>query len=380
MKINKIQDAGYKIHDTDCIMPLASCLLHHVSCIMPLASCLLYHYRPPCHLFFIGVRFSEEIREVKILRHESIPSLVVLFFVLFWALISGEAHGEEKQKEEIRIQAKGLEYNRATFTAISGEVAINPAYTGSITEVRFTTPEGEPLKEQPRAKVAEMKDGWYRVSVPDAISKGASLQVVGDVGILELSPNKKPSSKGASSEGAAGLRPISEPLVFTNGRCSTTFYIPQTNISQPTKFRVGIFDWAKNEYIVGNIVALKSDQVAVSFRELPNTVVSKEGKIVAILARPDGDPLEMDAKGWGYNIIMNFDPLITEPAPMKLEIFGLSPDTKVRVTLKPIEGQTIKPLTNVLTVAQINSGALVATVSTTIAAPQPLNILVEPME
>ena len=314
------------------------------------------------------------------MRHKSIPSFVVLSFALFWALVCGEAYGEEEQKEEVRIQAKGLEYNQATFTAISGEVAINPAYTGRVTEVRFTTSEGEPLKEQPKAKVAETEDGWYRVSVPEAISKGASLQVVGDIGILELSPKKKPSPKAASSEGGGGLKPISEPLIFTNGVCSTTFYIPQLDISQPTKFRVGILDWAKNEYIVGNIVALKSDQVAVSFRELPNTVVSKEGEIRAILARPDGDPLEVDAKGWGYNIIMNFDPLVTEPAPMKLEVFGLPPDTKVRVTLKPIEGQTIKPLTNVLTVAQINSGALVATVSTTIAAPQPLNILVEPIE
>ncbi len=314
--------------------------------------------------------------------HKSILSLLVLFFALFWPLVSGETYGEEKGEEKIIIQAKGLEYSRATFTTISGEVAINPAYTGRITEVRFTTPEGNPLKEQPRVKVVGTGDGWYKLSIPDAISKDASFQVMGDIGILQLSPSpkKKPSTRGASSEGVGGLKPISEPLIFTNGICNTSFYIPQMDISQPTKFKIGIFDWAKNEYIVGNVVALKSDQVAVSFTELSNTVVSKEGEIVAILARPDGDPLEVEAKGWGYNIIMNFDPLVTEPTPMKLEIFGLSPDTKVRVTLKPIEGQTIKPLANVLTVAQINSGALVATVSTTIAAPQPLNILVEPVE
>src|SRR3972149_314418 len=126
---------------------------------------------------------------------------------------------------------------------------------------------------------------------------------------------------------------------------------------------MGILDFKDDKFINGEIIAIKNNQVAVNFHDLPPTVVNKDGMIRVSLKTPDGSFLGADLKAWGYNILV-----------------GEIEDAKLKFTFLPLPEQDITPNTKTLTVKDINKGTPIAKIVTSIPGDQPLSVLVEKVD
>jgi hypothetical protein len=259
-------------------------------------------------------------------------------------------------------------YTEVELTSVDGEIFINPLYTGKVSTVRTIDKNGL-IGQKVDIEVRIMTDGWRKFSLPQAAAGAYGVIVSGDDGILKIS---RPADTAAPSGGE--LKSIKK-LVIEFGYLSTVFSFPSMNILEPGKVELGLLNNADNKFINGSIVAMKPDQAAVEFQDLPATVVNKEGMLRVSLKGPGGTFVNADIPAWGYNIIVSETDIDT-PAPITAEVFGLPDDAEIRFDFSSLTGQVIDPSTKILTVGEINKGAAVSTITTKIGGAQPLTVTV----
>ena len=260
-------------------------------------------------------------------------------------------------------------YTEVELTSLDGEIFINPLYTGKVSTVRTIDKNGL-IGQKVDIEVRIMTDGWRKFSLPQIAGGAYGVIVSGDEGILKIS---KPAETAAPSGGV--LKSIRK-LVIEFGYLSTVFSFPSMNIFEPSKVELGVLNNADNKFINGSIVAMKPDQAAVEFQDLPATVVNKEGMMRVSLKEPGGTFINSDIQAWGYNIIVSETDIDT-PAPITAEVFGLPDNAEIRFDFSSLTGQVISPSTKILTVGEINKGTPVSTITTKIGGAQPLTVTVK---
>ena len=263
--------------------------------------------------------------------------------------------------------ASGPQYTEIEFTSLDGEIYVNPLYTGKITSVR-TINESGLLGQKVDIEVRAMTCGWRKFSLPGAASGSYGVIVSGENGILKIS---KPQTPPTSSGELGTLKKV----LIEFGYLNTTFTFPPQNVLEPAKYEIGLLDNTDNGFINGNIIAMKSDQAAAEFIDLPGSVVNASGNMRVSLKKPGGTFFNSDIPAWGYNIIVP-ETDIGSPAPITAEVFGLPDDAEIRFDFSSLSGQVIDPSTKILTVGEINKGSTVSTITTKIGGAQPLTVTV----
>ncbi|MGH7800832.1 MAG: hypothetical protein ACREOW_09430 [Thermodesulfobacteriota bacterium] len=279
---------------------------------------------------------------------------------------------QQATKEKGKSSLETATYTQVEFNSLVGEIFVNPRYTGRITTIRTFLKDGSP-RDNPVVNVRETKDGWEKVVVSESESDAVELIATGKKGSLKIS-----LSKGEAPSEVDKLQSLGQ-VVITFGLLSTTLIVPDKKITKPSGFEMGILDFKGDKFINGDIIAIKSNQVAVNFHDLPPTVVNKDGIIRVSLKTPDGSFLGADLKAWGYNILVG-EIDVGKPLPIKAEVFGLPEDAKLKFTFEPLPEQNITPNTKTLTVKEINEGTSIAKIVTSIPGAQPLSVVVEKVD
>jgi len=261
------------------------------------------------------------------------------------------------------------QYTEAVLASLDGEIYINPKYTGKVSAVRTIDKNGL-LGEKVGVETRIMTDGWRKFSLPLSMSGAYGVIVSGDEGILKLSRSETPYT-GPGGE----LKSINDDIIEF-GSLNTTFTFPGQNVLEPSEYEIGVRNNADNSFINGNIIAMKSDQAAVEFLDLPPTSVNKEGVMHVSLKKPDGTFINGNLPAWGYNIMVP-ETEVDSPAPITAEVFGLPGDAEIRFDFTSLSGQIIDPSTRILTVGEINKGETVSTITTKFGGAQPLTVLVK---
>lgn len=264
--------------------------------------------------------------------------------------------------------ASGPQYTEIEFTSLDGEIFVNPLYTGKITSVRTINQSGL-LGQKVDIEVRAITGGWRKFSLPAAASGSYGVIVSGESGILKIA---KPANPPAAASGELGTI---KKVLIEFGYLNTTFTFPSQNVLEPDKYEIGVLNTTDNGFINGNIIAMKSDQAAVEFIDLPGTVVNSSGNMRVSLKKPGGTFFNSDIPAWGYNIIVPETDIGT-PAPITAEVFGLPDDAEIRFDFSSLSGQVIDPSTKILTVGEINKGSTVSTITTKIGGAQPLTVTV----
>ncbi len=263
-------------------------------------------------------------------------------------------------------------YAQVEFNSLVGEIFVNPRYTGRITTIRTFLKDGSP-RDNPVVNVRETKDGWEKVVVSESESDAVELIATGKKGSLKISLSKGEAPSEVDKPQSLGQ------VVITFGLLSTTLIVPDKKITKPSGFEIGILDFKEDKFINGDIIAIKNNQVAVEFHDLPPAVVDKDGMIRVSLKTPDGSFRGADLKAWGYNLYVA-DADIGKPAPIKAKVFGLPEDAKLKFTFESLSEQNITPNTKTLTVKEINKGTPLAKIATSIPGAQPLSVVVEKVD
>jgi len=287
-----------------------------------------------------------------------------LLFVLFYFLTAGL---------ESAALSEPPRYAEVKFSKITGEIFVNPRYTGNITNVRkiFDYTPSTPNSE---SELEVKNNGWESIVVPSSESDIKGLVVSGEKGTLKID-----LSNGNSPIQVDGLRPLSD-LIISFGQLNATLLTPtRTNITLPSDFEIEIFDRKGNKFISGDIVAMNDNQVAVKFEGLPSTVVADDGMVRMSLRESGEKFLNGDMKAWGYNVFVS-DTDVEKPSPIKAEVYGLPKEAIVKFNFQSLPGQNINLSTKTLTVDQINSGETIVTIVTSIPGAQPLSVSVEKVD
>jgi hypothetical protein len=260
-------------------------------------------------------------------------------------------------------------YTQVEFNSLVGEIFVNPRLTGKITTVRTFLKEGSP-RDNPVVNVRETKEGWEKIVVSSSETDAVALIATGRKGSLKIS-----LSKGEVLSGVEKIRSLNQ-IIIAFGQLESTLITPDNEILKTKGLEINIFDFKESRFIKGDIMAMKDNQIAVEFHDLPPTVVNKDGMIRVSLKTADGVFLGADLKAWGYNLYVA-DADVGKPAPIKADVFGLPEDAKLKFTFDSLSGQNITPDTKTITVKEINNGTPIAKIVTSIAGSQPLSVLVE---
>lgn len=311
--------------------------------------------------------------------------VVPLFFIsCAFFLVAGlltqmlPSHALAQSSEQQATKGKGkssletVTYTQVEFSSLIGDIFVNPRFTGRITTVRTFLKDSSP-RDNPVVDVRETKDGWEKVVVSESESDAVELIATGKKGSLKISLSKEEAPSEVDKLQSLGQ------VVITFGLLSTTLIAPDKKITKPSGFEMGILDFKEDKFINGDIIAIKNNQVAVNFHDLPPTVVNKDGNIRLSFKTPDGSFLGADLKAWGYNILVG-EIEVGKPLPIKAEVFGLPEDAKLKFTFEPLLEQNITPNIKTFTVKDINKGTTIAKIVTSIPGAQPLSVVVEKVD
>ncbi|TFG77611.1 MAG: hypothetical protein E4H21_02705 [Thermodesulfobacteriales bacterium] len=305
---------------------------------------------------------------------------VMSSLIVICSLISAQSIASEKGSNVINLNKNGLDGSKLAMasapplyelelTSLSGEIFINPKYTGKINSVRLLN-RNELLGEKVEIETRTLTDNWKKLIIPPSLSEAFGLIISGKEGIIKITLPQNSSS----ISGSGTLKSISD-LFIEFGALRATFTFPALNVLEPSKFEIGILDTVNNTFINGDIIALKSNQAAVKFENLPSSVVNSEGLIRISLRKSDGTFINSDIPTWGYNILVS-ETDTGVAAPITAEVFGLPDDSEIKFNFTSLSGQIINPSTKTLTVGEINKGEQVSTITTKIEGPQPIAVTV----
>lgn len=309
------------------------------------------------------------------LLYTFMSSLIVLGFIISIHSIAAENGSSTTRFNNNGLEGSDIAMARAPslyeleLTSLSGEIFINPSYTGKITSVR-TLSRNELLGEKVEIETRTLTDGWKKLVVPSSLSGAFGLVVSGKDGILKITLPQQNSP----SIGSGTLKSISD-LFIEFGSLDATLRFPAVSILEPSKFEIGILNTVNNSFIKGNIIALKNNQAALKFENLPSSVVNSEGMIRVSLRKADGTFINSDIPAWGYNILVS-ETDTGVAAPITAEVFGLPDETEIKFSFVSLSGQIINPSMKTMTVGEINKGGQVSTITTKIQGPQPITVTV----
>lgn len=293
-------------------------------------------------------------------------------FVLLCALISINSTASERELgidgREIAMASPPPLYE-LELTSLSGEIFINPKYSGKINSAR-TLNRNELLGEKIEIETRTLTDNWKKLNIPSSLAGSFGLVISGKQGIIKITLPEG----SATNPGSGSMKSISD-LFIEFGTLQATFTFPEVSILEPSKFEIGIFNASDNSFINGDIIALKNNQAAVKFDNLPASVVNSDAMIRMSLRKPDGTFINSDIPAWGYNILVS-ETDTGVAAPITAEVFGLPDDTEIKFSFVSLSGQIINPSMQTLTVGEINKGAQVSTITTKIEGPQPITVTV----
>ncbi len=303
-----------------------------------------------------------------------------LFIVssLVWTHLSAAATGSNNTRpnntshEGTELASTPPPLYEVELTSLSGEIFINPKYTGKINSIRALN-RNQLLGEKVEIVTRTLTDSWKKLEIPASLQSTFGLVISGAEGIVKIT---LPQQKAVSGLGT--LKSISE-LFIEFGSLNATFTFPALNVLEPSSFEIGTLNTADNTFMNGEIIALKNDQAAVLFQNLPSSVVNNEGMIRVSLKKPDGTFVNSDIPAWGYNIMVS-ETDTGVPAPITAEVFGLSEDTKIKFNFISLSGQIINPSSITLTVGEINRGSDISTITTKIGGPQPITVTVSKLD
>ena len=297
---------------------------------------------------------------------------------LTWAQLSAAATGSNNtgpnntSHETSELASAPPPLYEVELTSISGEIFINPKYTGKINSIR-TLNRNQLLGEKVEIITRTLTDSWKKLEIPASLTGAFGLVISGTEGIVKIT---LPQQKAVSGVGT--LKSISE-LFIEFGSLNATFTFPALNVLEPSGFEIGILNTANNTFINGEIIALKNDQAAVLFQNLSSSVVNKHGMIRISLKKPDGTFVNSDIPAWGYNIMVS-ETDTGVPAPITAEVFGLPDDKQIKFNFVSLSGQIINPSSITLTVGEINRGNSISTITTKIGGPQPITVTVSKLD
>jgi len=260
-------------------------------------------------------------------------------------------------------------YTQVEVTSLDGDIYVNPEYVGKVRSIRTVDRNGL-LGDRIEVEVRILTDDWRKFSLPPALSSAFGVIISGERGILKISlPGTQVNPDGSDIYSI-------EKLLIEFGTLSTTFVFPAQSIIEPSKYRIGLMDNRDQSFIPGKVIVMKSNELAAGFQNLPSAVVSSGGMLRVSITNPDGSFINADIPAWGYNIFVPETDVGT-PAPITAEVFGLDPGAKIRFDFSSLADQVINPSTKILTVKEINSGALVSTITTNRGGAQPLTVTVK---
>ena len=287
-----------------------------------------------------------------------IQSLVVILLTLGLLITQGQTESSAQPN-----------YTEVEVTSLDGDLYVNPEYIGKVRSIRTIDRNGL-LGDRVEIEVRILTDGWRKFSIPSSLAGAFGVIISGEDGILKISlPEEPPDPAGTPVYSI-------EKLLIEFGTLSTTFVYPSQTVLEPSKFKVGLLNNKDETIIPGSAIVLKSNELAANFQNLPSSVVNSEGNVRVSITKADGSFINAEIPAWGYNIFVPETDVGT-PSPITAEVFGLSPDAKIRFDFSSLADQVINPSTNVLTVKEINSGASVSTITTSIGGPQPLTVTVK---
>ncbi len=260
-------------------------------------------------------------------------------------------------------------YTEINFTSLGGEIFINPRFVGKINAVRTTNRAGV-MGERIDVDVRTLTDGWKRFELPPSEQGASGVIISGDAGIIKISTLSSPSSPDAG-----GITPTGE-LLIEYGGLVTTFLIPRVSVLEPSKFEVSLLNFNTDSPVLGQVIALKDDQLAAVFANISGEVVNDKGMLRVSLKNPNGSYINSDLPGWGYNIMVS-ETDTGKPAEIKATVFGLPSEASVVFNFSPLSGQIFEPERVKMSVTDINSGKTVSTITTTIPGAQPLSVTAE---
>jgi len=309
-----------------------------------------------CLVFNLETSFGLEFQNSTIDKNTNLNKRVV-------------AEGNKDPKSNNKAHSKSPIYTEINLRTLSGEIFINPKYAGRVISVKAIGSGGTESSEKDMdINVAD--DSWSGFVVPESESELEGLMVIGDKGSLKISLVRE-----ASTYGDEGIKSIKRPKI-SFGALSTTFITPKFKITEPSKFEIGIFDYNANKFLNGDVIALKSNQFAVKFRNLPPSVISKDGMLLISIKEPDGSFLNSELSAWGYNIFVP-DTDVERSVPITAKVFGLPKEAKLKFTFLPLKGQSFSSPVSLLSVKDINSGKPLTMITTLIPGVQPLSVKVE---
>lgn len=305
---------------------------------------------------------------------------VLSSLIVLCGFISVQSIASDKGLNSIRLNNKGLDGSKLAMasapplyelelTSLTGEIFINPKYTGKINSAR-TLNRNELLGEKVEIETRTLTDNWKKLVIPSSLSGAFGLVLSGKGGIIKITMPQDNSP----SAGSGTLKSISD-LFIEFGALHATFTFPALNILEPSKFEIAILNTVNNSFINGDIIALKNNQAAVKFENLPSSVVNSEGMIRISLRKSDGTFINSDVPAWGYNIIVS-ETDTGVAAPITAEVFGLPDDAEIKFSFISLSGQIINPSMKTMTVGEINKGGQVSTITTKIEGPQPITVTV----
>lgn len=281
------------------------------------------------------------------------------------------AAGERSGRSTLQASSDRPSYADITLTSISGEIYLNPEYTGRIVSVN---PLGPVTYGSVKNKIdfSQTLDLWPVLTVPKSMSGLQGLNVTGEKGTVRISRSGAEMAVGANND---GLKIIKKPKVGF-GHLSSTILFAETEVSHPGKFEIGVFDLKDSRFIRGDIIALTRNQLAAKFENLPSTVISSEGKLRYSLREDDGSFINSEVDAWGYELIIP-DAEIATSIPIRARIYGLTDEKKVKFRFHPLEGQQFSVPVITLSVKEINSGETITEISTSLTGSQLVSVNVE---
>ena len=294
--------------------------------------------------------------------------MFVILSLIIGCFLSFQSKAGEKTLGDVAMSTPPP-LHESELTSLLGEIYINPRYTGKVNSIR-TLDRGHLLGEKVQIEARTLTDGWRKLNIPPSLSGAFGLVISGREGIVKLTLPEAPSAPS----GSGTLKSISD-LFIEFGTLHATFTFPSISILEPSKVSVSILDTVNNNFISGNIIALKDNQAAVVFEGLPSSVVNSDGMVRISLRRTDGSFLNSDIPAWGYNIVVS-ETDTGVAAPITADVFGLPDDAKIKFNFVSLSGQIISPSSNTLTVKEINKGNEISTITTKIGGPQPITVTV----
>ncbi|MFO8006508.1 MAG: hypothetical protein R6V05_02100 [Candidatus Brocadiia bacterium] len=270
---------------------------------------------------------------------------------------------EEPPEESADIARQNV--TTVSFTALQGNTAVNKDFIGQVTQVEFVAADGQQVEPKDAAADLDVHEDTVNVDLGKAARTG-SVVLTGTGGVVRMLQG----DGGAAAE-PGEISPLDGTVEVRNGAVNETFNVPSgiTDVRAPASEHTVSVGGAATQ-----VVATQPNQVAVVGTGVPATAA---GQCPVSVTGPGGRAISDVCPAWGYNVAV--PPLTRTDAwvPVTIEVFGLEPDTPVRLTFLPEPGQQITPQEVIIMAGEAVAPMPVAELRAEKVGPQALSVVVD---